>query len=49
MNQYIFDHNRKKSNHGAKDQQTIDDFWKQVNESMILPGNEHEEMSKDLR
>lgn len=50
VNQYIFDHSRKKSTHCSKEQQeTIDEFWKNVNESMILGGQQAEEVSKDLR
>jgi hypothetical protein len=39
VNQYVFDHCRKKSSFGRKEEQeTIDQFWKNVNESMILAG-----------
>ena len=48
VNQYIFD--KKKSSNGKKEEQgTIDDFWKNVNESLILAGREQEEPSKDLK
>lgn len=50
VNQFVFDHTRKKSSFGKKEEQeTIDEFWKNVNESMILASRQEEEMSKDLR
>ena len=43
VNQYIFE--KKKLN---KEEDNIDKFWKNVNESLILAGKE-EEASKDLK
>jgi hypothetical protein len=50
VNQYIFDHSRKKSNLYSREQQeTVEEFWKNVNESLILANHQEEEASKDLR
>lgn len=37
VNQYIFE--KKKSNAGKKEEDNIDEFWRNVNESLILAGN----------